>query len=74
MKFWEKFSRTIFNLAAQSQLKKIRPKLLEPVLTNSVSILDDGMILEMRSFILCQQTVEGGLGVKFTGGLSTSHQ
>ena len=60
MKFWVKFSRTIFKLAARSQLKKIHPKLLEPVLMNSVSMLDDGMILEMKSFILSQQTVEGG--------------
>ena len=60
MKFWAKFSRTIFKLAAQSQLKKIRPKLLEPVLAKSVSMLDDSMILEMKSFVLSQQTREGG--------------
>ena len=60
MKFWEKFSKSIFKLAAQSQLKKIRPKLLEPVLAKSVTMLDEGMILDMRSFVLSQQTVEGG--------------
>ncbi len=60
MKFWEKFSKSIFKLAAKSQLKKIRPKLLEPVLAQSIAMLDEGMILEMRSFVLSQQTVEGG--------------
>ncbi|MEI6140080.1 MAG: prenyltransferase/squalene oxidase repeat-containing protein [Mariniphaga sp.] len=60
MKFWVKFSRTIFKLAAQSQLKKVRPKLLEPVLAKSVTMLDDDMILEMRSFVLSQQTPVGG--------------
>ena len=60
MKFWEKFSKTIFKLAAQQQLKKIRPKLLESVLAKSITMLDEGMILEMRSFVLSQQTTEGG--------------
>lgn len=60
MKFWEKFSKTIFKLAAQQQLKKIRPKLLESVLAKSITMLDEGMILEMRSFVLSQQTLGGG--------------
>jgi hypothetical protein len=60
MKFWVKFSRTIFKLAARSQFKKISPKLLEPVLAKSVKMLDDEMILEMKSFVISQQTSEGG--------------
>ena len=60
MKFWEKFSKTIFKLVALQQLKEIRPRLLEPVLAKSIEMLDDGMILEMRSFVIGQQTSEGG--------------
>ena len=60
MKFWESFSKNIFKLAAQSQLKKVRPKLLEPVLAKSSSLLDPELTEEIRTFILNQQTVQGG--------------
>ena len=60
MKFWEKFSKIIFKLAAQPQLRKVRPKLIESVLLKSQSLLDPEMIAEIRSFILSQQTAEGG--------------
>ena len=60
MKFWERFSKTIFKLAAQSQLKKIRPKLLETVLAKAPAMLDPELTAEMRSFIVSQQTELGG--------------
>jgi hypothetical protein len=60
MKFWGKFSRSIFKLAAQPKLKKLRPRLIESVLARSFSILDSGMITEIRTFILSKQTAQGG--------------
>jgi hypothetical protein len=60
MKFWGKFSKIIFKLAAQPQLRKVRPKLIESVLLKSQSLLDPEMIAEIRSFILSKQTAEGG--------------
>ncbi|MCX6238632.1 MAG: hypothetical protein NTY07_13900 [Bacteroidia bacterium] len=60
MRFWERFSRNIFKLAVQPQLKKVRPKLIEPVLTKSILMLDPEMIAEIRSFIGSKQTAQGG--------------
>ncbi|HEY3390450.1 MAG TPA: prenyltransferase/squalene oxidase repeat-containing protein [Prolixibacteraceae bacterium] len=60
MKFWERFSRNIFKLAAQPQLRKLHPKLIEQVLAKSTSMLDSEMINEIRSFIISQQTTQGG--------------
>ncbi len=60
MKFWERFSRSIFKLAARPRLKKVGPKLLEPVLAKAPLLLDSEMISEIRSFILSKQTSEGG--------------
>lgn len=60
MKFWEKFSKSIFKLALRSRLKKLQPKLLEAVLARSPLILDDEMVNEIRSFVISQQTAQGG--------------
>lgn len=60
MKYWEKSLKVIFKLTAWRQLKKVRHKLLEPILAKSAAMLDEGMLLEIRSFILGQQTKEGG--------------
>ena len=60
MKFWERFSKIIFKLAAQPQLRKVRPKLIESVLAKSFSMLDPEMIVEIRSFIVSKQTAQGG--------------
>ena len=60
MKFWEKFSRNIFRLAAQPKLRKLRPKLIESVLAKSIFMLDPEMIAEIRTFILSKQTTRGG--------------
>ena len=60
MKFWERFLKNIFKLAAQSRLKKIGPKLIESVLARSTSDLDPGLKLEIGSFILSKQTTQGG--------------
>ena len=60
MKFWGKFSRNIFKLAAQPKLRKLRPKLIETVLAKSALMLDSEMIAEIRTFILSKQTAQGG--------------
>jgi len=60
MKFWGKFSRSIFKLAAQPKLKKLHPKLIESVLAKSTLMLDSEMIDDVRTFILSKQTVLGG--------------
>ena len=60
MKFWEKFLKIIFKLGAQRQLKKVYPKLLEPVLAKSAMILDPEMIVEIHGYIIGRQTALGG--------------
>lgn len=60
MKFWERFLKIIFKLEAQRQLKKVRPKLLEPVLAKSAMMLDPEMIVEIKSYIIGKQTTQGG--------------
>jgi len=60
MRFWERFSKIIFKLAAEPQLRKVRPKLIEPVLLKSQSVLDSAMIAEIRTFIVSKQTARGG--------------
>ena len=60
MRFWGKFSKNIFKLAAQPRLKKLRPKLIESVLSKSKLLIDDDMTDEIRSFIVSKQTPQGG--------------
>ena len=60
MKFWESFSKNIYKLAAQPQINKIRPKLIESVLTKSLSMLDFERVTEIRTFILSKQVPLGG--------------
>ena len=60
MKLWEKFSKSIFKFAAQPKLKKLRPKLIEPVLSRSALMLDSEMIAEIQTFIISKQTAQGG--------------
>jgi hypothetical protein len=59
MKFWVRFSRTIFKLAASPWLKKARAKSLESVLLKSTDLLEPEMLSEMQSFIRFKQTSEG---------------
>ncbi len=60
MRFWEKFLKILFKLAAQPKLKRVKPKLLEPVLAKASMMLDQEMISEIHTFILSKQTVNGG--------------
>ncbi len=60
MKFWERFSRSIFKVAATPFLRKIRSKSIESVLKNSVNLLNEEMADEIRSFIRKNFTPEGG--------------
>ena len=60
MKFWERFLKSIFKFAAQTRIKILRPKLIESVLLKSTLVLDPDMITEIRSYILSQQTLDGG--------------
>lgn len=60
MKFWAKFLRTLYKLAAPRTLQKIQAKSMESVLKNSIFMLDPEMVKEIRSFIHGKQTPEGG--------------
>jgi hypothetical protein len=60
MKFWERFLRIIFELAARPQIKRLRPKLIESVLAKSSSMFHPDLVTEIRSFILSKQTTAGG--------------
>jgi len=60
MKFWERFSRSIFKHITRLHIMKLQPKLIEPVLVKSTTLLNPERIAEVRSFILSKQTVKGG--------------
>jgi hypothetical protein len=60
MKFWERLSNIIFKVLAQSRLNKLRPKLIETVLAKSAQMLDPEMTFQITSFIIENQTEEGG--------------
>jgi hypothetical protein len=60
MKFWESFSRNIFRWLARPQLARLHPKLIESVLARSSSMLDPATIAEIRTYIIRQQTPQGG--------------
>jgi hypothetical protein len=60
MKFWVRLSKSIFKLAALPLLIKIRPKSIESVLKKSISLLNDEMVDEIRSFIREKLAPEGG--------------
>jgi hypothetical protein len=60
MKFWVRFSRTIFKFAAYPLLNKIRPKSIESVLKKSINLLNDEMVEEIRDFIKQKFNPDGG--------------
>lgn len=60
MKFWERFLNSIFKHAAKSRIQRVKSKLLEPVLANSLRMLDEAMVEEIRSFIISKQNPDGG--------------
>ena len=60
MRFWERFSRTIFNLFILFSGNKLQVKSIESVLKNAVTLLDAESLREMRNYIISQQTSEGG--------------
>ena len=60
MKFWVRFSRTIYKLAASPLLNKIRPKSIESALKKSINLLNDEMVEEIRDFIKQKFNPEGG--------------
>ncbi len=60
MKFWGRFSRSIFKVAARSKIRKLQPKFIESVLAKSTSMLQPEMLAEIHSFIMRKQTASGG--------------
>ena len=60
MKFWERFSRIIFNLTILVSGEKIQVKSIESVLKNAVALIDAESLSQMRSYVINQQTCEGG--------------
>lgn len=60
MKFWVKFSRNIYRLAASSWLRKAHAKSIETILQQSVGLLEPETVCEIQAFILQNQTLEGG--------------
>jgi len=60
MKLWGKFLRSTYKIAASPWLRKAQAKSLENVLKQSVELLEPEMVSEIRSFILRNQTAEGG--------------
>ena len=60
MRFWERFSKITFNLFTRVSGNKIQVKSIESVLKNAVAMIDPESLKQMRSFIINQQTSEGG--------------
>jgi hypothetical protein len=60
MKYWVRFSETIFKLAAIALLKRIRLKSIESVLKKSIGLLNDEMVDEIRLFIRNKFTPQSG--------------
>jgi hypothetical protein len=60
MRFWERFSRTTFNLFALVSGNKLQVKSIESVLKNAIALLDAESLSQMRTYIISQQTSEGG--------------
>jgi hypothetical protein len=60
MRFWEIFSKSIFNLVAGRSLQKIRANSIETVLAKSVRMIGNETLAEMRAFVRSRQTDEGG--------------
>ena len=60
MKFWERFSKITFNLFLLVAGNKFQVKSIESVLKNAVALLDPESLKQMRSYVISQQTSEGG--------------
>jgi hypothetical protein len=60
MKFWERFSKSTFNLLAGLSGNKIQVKSIESVLKNAVAMIDPDSLKQMRSYVINQQTSIGG--------------
>ena len=60
MRFWERFSKITFNLFAHLSGNKIQVKSIESVLKNAVIMIDPESLKQMRSYVINQQTSEGG--------------
>lgn len=60
MKFWARFLRNTYKLAASPWLRKAQAKSIETVLQRSVGLLEPEMVSEIQAFILRNQTLEGG--------------
>lgn len=60
MRFWEKFSKTTFNLYALVSGNKIQVKSIESVLKNAVAMIDPVTLKQMRTYVIGLQTSEGG--------------
>jgi hypothetical protein len=60
MRFWERFSKITFNLFALLTGNKIQVKSIESVLKNAVVMLDPESLKQLRSYVINQQTSEGG--------------
>jgi hypothetical protein len=64
MRSWERFSKTIFRLAADKYLRKIRENSFERVLRNSASMIDSLTLSEIKKFVRNKQTSSGGFADK----------
>ena len=60
MRFWERFSKITFNLINLVSGNKIQVKSIESVLKKAVTMIDSESLKQMRSFVINQQTSEGG--------------
>jgi hypothetical protein len=60
MRFLETFSKSIFRIVAGRSLDKIRLNSIESVLANSIRMIDNQTIDEMRTFVKRHQTSIGG--------------
>lgn len=60
MKFWEKPLKTICKFLARKPLRKFQSQSIEQTLKNSLQMLDEQTIAELKAYIKQQQTIQGG--------------
>jgi len=64
MKLLEKLLKTIFKLAGSRILHRFQASSIEKVLKKSIDLLDEQTLLEMKAFVVQQQTASGGFADK----------
>ena len=64
MRFWERFSRSIYKLFVPKWLVNAQAKSIEAILKSSIELLDKELLAEIKNYIMQKQTNQGGFADK----------